>query len=100
MDDPFYKSTRWKHLRERILRRDQYTCQLSRRYGRMVQADTVHHIFPREEYPDLQWEPWNLISVSNTMHDRLHDRKTGKLTALGIDLQERTERKKSQGQRF
>lgn len=96
MDDPFYKSTRWKNLRARILRRDGYMCQLSRRYGRMIQADTVHHIFPREEYPAYQWEPWNLISVSTEMHNKLHDRDTHKLTKMGLELMERTARKRDQ----
>ena len=91
--DPFYKTTRWKHLRERILRRDKYLCQISKRYGRMVQANTVHHIFPREQYPAYQWEPWNLISLSNEAHNRLHDRVTDELTEEGKELQRRTARR-------
>ena len=89
----FYKTTRWKKLREKILRRDGYMCQISKRYGRSVKADTVHHIFPRERYPELAWEPWNLISLSAAAHDKLHDRDTHELTKEGKALQERTRRK-------
>ena len=41
-----YKSKRWIHKREAILRRDKYQCQLSKRYGKIRQAEVVHHIFP------------------------------------------------------
>lgn len=68
-------------------------CQLSKRYGKCVPADTVHHIFPRDEYPEYQWEDWNLISVSVDMHNKLHDRKTGKLTAYGFELMRKTAQK-------
>ena len=88
-----YKSTRWKKLRERILRRDNYMCQVSVRYGRHVQADTVHHIFPADEYPEYQWQEWNLISLSGSMHNKMHIRDTQELTDEGIKLLEKTKRK-------
>ena len=88
--DPFYKSPRWKRLRAAILRRDGYLCQESKRFGKMLAATTVHHIYPREKYPEYQWEPWNLISLSARAHDELHDRNTGELTAKGKALLYRT----------
>ena len=91
--DPFYKSRRWERLREKILRRDGYMDQELRRYGKTVQATTVHHIFPREEFPEYAWEPWNLISLSGATHDTLHDRSTNALTAAGIELLKRTARR-------
>lgn len=91
--DPFYDSGRWRTLRQSILIRDKYMCQLSWRYGKMIPADVVHHIFPREEYPEYQWEPWNLISISNKAHEALHDRTNGRLTQEGVDLMMRTARK-------
>ena len=92
--DPFYKSTRWKRKRDVILRRDGYRCQLSARYGRNVQADTVHHIFPREEFPEYPWADWNLISLSHEAHNRLHYRLTNSLTDEGRELMERTARQR------
>lgn len=59
----------------------------------MTQADTVHHIFPRDEFPAFEWMPWNLISLSATAHDRLHDRKTQELTEEGVALLRRTARR-------
>lgn len=88
--DPFYRSTRWKKLREKILKRDNYQCQLSRRYGKLVPANTVHHIFPRERYPQYEYMPWNLISLCNKEHNKIHDRNTDDLTEYGKELLRRT----------
>lgn len=41
----FYKSNRWKHKREHILRRDGYKCQEAKRFGAYEEATTVHHIW-------------------------------------------------------
>lgn len=91
--DPFYRSRRWKSKREKILRRDRYICQSSKRYGKIVQADTVHHIFPRDSYPQYELCDWNLISLCSREHDRMHYRLTNELTAYGLDLMRRTARK-------
>lgn len=92
--DPFYKSRRWEKLRAAALRRDGYLCQVSRRYGKRAEATTVHHIFPREEFPEFQWEPWNLISLAGDVHDTMHDRTTGALTEKGRELLRRTARRR------
>lgn len=76
-----------------MLRRDGYMCQLSKRYGKMKEATTVHHIFPRDEFPQYEMEAWNLISLTTEMHNKLHDRTTNQLTAEGIDLLKRTARR-------
>lgn len=91
MDD-FYKEKKWIRLRERILRRDGYQCQISKRIGKLRPADTVHHIFPLSEFPDYRFAPWNLISLSSEQHGRMHDRHTDKLTAAGAELLRRTAR--------
>ena len=90
--DPFYKSARWKKIRERILRRDKYLCQISKRYGKLVQADTVHHIFPRDKFPEYSFSDWNLVSLSNAAHNKLHHRDTRELTEEGKELLRRTAR--------
>ena len=89
-EDRFYHSVRWERLRERVLRRDGYMCQEAKRYGKAVQATTVHHIFPREDYPQYELEAWNLISLSDKAHNEMHDRNTGKLTDKGRRLLDRT----------
>lgn len=85
-----YKSKRWLLKRRKILRRDKYLCQLSLRYGKRVEADTVHHIYPVMQYPQYEWCDWNLISLSHKAHNRLHNRIDNSLTAEGIALMERT----------
>ena len=91
--DLFYKSARWQRLRAMVLRRDGYQCQVTKRYGRRVEATTVHHVFPREEFPEYQWEPWNLISLAGDVHDEMHDRQSGALTAKGVELLKRVARR-------
>ena len=88
-----YKSKRWLRLRENILRRDGYMCQESLRYGKRVQANTVHHIFPANDFPEYEWKPWNLVSLAEPVHDSMHYRRGGDLTARGWKLLERTARK-------
>ena len=91
----FYKTKRWERKRAAILRRDGYMCQVSKRYGKRVEANTVHHIFPRDRFPEYSWADWNLISVSHEAHNELHDRGTGQLTDKGVELMKRTARKQN-----
>lgn len=83
----WYDSKRWKAKRKHILLRDNWMDQVALRDGVRIAADTVHHILPREEYPQYEWCDWNLISVSQETHKkRLHEKYTGKLTRLGRTL--------------
>ena len=92
-DDVFdYNSLKWKHTARVVMRRDGYMCQLSKRYGKAVPAEVVHHIFPVDEYPEYAYELWNLISLSRKMHNTLHDRNTDALTAEGVALMRRAKR--------
>ena len=79
----FYHSKRWLRLRRAILQRDEWKCQLAKARGKNEPAVTVHHIFPRSEFPEYQWEPWNLISLSFAAHNMMHIRDTDKLTERG-----------------
>ncbi len=72
------------------MRRDGYTCQISKRYGKRVPAEVVHHIYPVDEYPEYAYCLWNLISLSRSAHNKLHDRENNKLTAEGVALMRRT----------
>ena len=85
--------SRWTHLREYILRRDRYLDQVALRYGKRIEANTVHHVFPRELFPQFTYEAWNLISVSHKTHNRLHVRDSHKLTEEGWNLLVRVARK-------
>ena len=61
--------------------------------GKRIEATTVHHVFPREEFPEYQWEPWNLVSLAGDVHDQMHDRVTGTLTENGAELLKRIARR-------
>ena len=81
---------RWRRIRELALKRDGYMCQEAKRYGRAVQAEVVHHIWPAEDYPEFAFKLWNLVSLSAAAHDRMHERDSRKLTALGESWRRRT----------
>lgn len=85
-----YQSARWKKKRAHILKRDGYLCQYAKRYGRHVEATRVHHIYPSRDYPEYAWQDWNLISLSASAHELMHDRETGELSELGEKLKNKT----------
>ena len=72
-----YRSPRWRRLRADVLREAGYRCQYSRRFGKRVEASHVHH-------------RWNLIALSQEAHNKMHDRTTGELSAIGENLRRRT----------
>ncbi|MEF2781835.1 MAG: hypothetical protein U0N20_01915 [Clostridium sp.] len=86
-----YHGSKWKRKRKAILKLDGYKCQIDKRYGIQTDAQTVHHIYPVKDYPEYQWCTWNMISVSNANHNKLENRKTGELTALGKQLMNMTQ---------
>lgn len=86
----FYKSSVWKLLRARVLRRDQYLCQYNKRFGKFTPATVVHHIMPLEFYPEHRLKGWNLISLSNAAHEKMHNRNDHTLTLEGWRLMEKT----------
>lgn len=93
MGESFYKSKRWRRLRKAVLAKAGYQCQESKRYGKMIPAAVVHHIFPMSDYPQYRWEPWNLIALSADVHNQMHNRNDDTLTEKGRELMERTARK-------
>ena len=81
---------RWIKPREKILRREGYLCRECKRYGRLVEATTVHHVWPAEDYPENAYCEWNLLSLCDESHEKMHHRKTRKLTALGEHWRRKT----------
>ena len=81
MFDYSRKNKRWRNLRKLALRRDRGFCREAARYGRRV---------PAEDYPEYAYCLWNLVSLSASAHDAMHDRDTRKLTALGLSWKNRT----------
>ena len=91
-EDNWYKNKRWKYIRGVVLRRDKYMDVYQKMYGKIREATLVHHVFPREEYPEYQYELWNLISLSIGSHNLMHDRNTNELTEIGTDTLRRIAR--------
>ncbi len=85
----FYKSGKWEHKRKVILKRDNFECQQSKRYGRTLEANAVHHIIPIKERPDLKLVNENLISLTEEVHNKMH-KPDGTLSKLGKELRDRT----------
>lgn len=82
--DAFYNSTDWDILREKVLERDNRTCQfflgnwddgVHKPYKiKPVKATMVHHIIPIKERPDLALDINNCISLSFEAHEIIEDR--------------------------
>ena len=49
----FYHTTKWKHKRKDILKRDHNACQMCRQKGKYRRATTVHHIKHLRDSPEL-----------------------------------------------
>lgn len=77
--EEFYTGKRWKKKRERILKRDNYTCQHCKRYGKRTEATVVHHIKHLEDYPELAYKDDNLISLCSMCHNKEHPEKARKI---------------------
>lgn len=84
------RNKRWQAVRKLALKRDGYLCQESARYGKVVDANVVHHVWPAEDYPEYAYELWNLLSLCQAQHDAMHDRVTRALTPLGERWRRRT----------
>lgn len=79
-----YKGRRWQRVRREVLARDRFLCRECARYGKTTEANTVHHVFPVEDWPGREWERWNMIALCLQCHDAMHDRFTRQLTAKGL----------------
>ncbi|MDU6916027.1 MAG: HNH endonuclease [Staphylococcus epidermidis] len=66
------------------MRKFDYLCQESLRYGISVAAEMVHHIFPVSEYPELEFVEWNCLPLTNKKHNTFHDRKNDKIINQGL----------------
>ena len=85
-DCDFYDCKKWLRLRGCVLLRDKYKCQLCLNKSMMVNADHVHHILPREHFPEYELCDWNLISLCFKCHNEMHNRFTGELSKQGERL--------------
>jgi 5-methylcytosine-specific restriction endonuclease McrA len=78
-----YKDKKWRRKRLNILRRDKYECRNCKRFGKVVTAVTVHHIYFLKDHPEWRLASWNLISLCNDCHNKMHNRSDDIPTELG-----------------
>lgn len=81
-EDGFYASSTWRKLRLQIIVRDGNFCQRcsAMKSNLITIADTeelqVHHIKPRSEYPELELEATNLVTLCKICNLQLGTRET------------------------
>lgn len=63
------KNSRFKEWREKVFRRDNYTCQKTKIKGGELHP---HHIKNFAEYPELRYKVENGITLSKQAHDNFH----------------------------
>ena len=73
-----YCTTRWRKLRERVLRKHAGLCAECERNGLTTEAKIIHHIIPwkegktQDERRRLIWDEGNLMPVCDNCHSNLH----------------------------
>lgn len=80
----FYNSTDFEIAREKVLARDKYKCQFflgkwndGKHFTnkiKIIDANTVHHIIPIKQRPDLALDINNMISLSFEAHEIIEER--------------------------
>lgn len=68
----FYHSAVWEKLVEAVKARANGLDELALAEGRIEKGNTVHHICPIDDRPDLQTSINNLIFLSAKSHNRVH----------------------------
>lgn len=64
----FYRSKKWKAIREVVLERDHYLCQYCLAHDRLTSANTVDHIVPYEFNQAKQDDINNLAVICRQCH--------------------------------
>lgn len=74
----FYNSVEWRQLRDWVMARDNYECQMCKAEGRVTtQTDSVlevDHIKELEFHPELALDPDNLRTLCKDCHNKRHHR--------------------------
>ena len=82
--DKFYHSTEFDIAREKVLNRDKFKCQFflgkwndGKHFPnkiKLIDANTVHHIIPIKQRPDLALDINNMVSLSFEAHEIIEER--------------------------
>lgn len=78
MAKSFYYTTEWHIARAHVLRRDNWTCQNCRHYGKNEKHKLrVDHIKPVETHPELKLVESNLRTLCSACDNARHSTKRG-----------------------
>lgn len=71
----FYSCGKWKKLRLKALKRDNFECRMCKDEGKVTTDNLlVHHVKEVRDRPDLALVLDNLMSVCFKHHEEIHDR--------------------------
>lgn len=75
--DNFYQWSAWKDMRAKVMRMDNYECQLCKAKGKHSKGEIVHHVKHLRDYPEYALslycgEERQLITVCKRCHEELH----------------------------
>lgn len=84
--DKFYHSLEWQAVRQQVLDRDHYLCQVCKRAGRITPATTVHHIVPVRADYSRRLDPSNLETICKACHNAEHNERGKSLHAKKVKL--------------
>ncbi len=77
----FYKSRKWREIRQRVLERDNYECQECKKQGIVKTIDhtkhkslDVDHIKELDSNPHLAYDMDNLVTLCVSCHNKKHNR--------------------------
>lgn len=73
--DTIYSTAKWIKFSNRIMKRDNYECQICRSNDCRLNA---HHIYPAKEYPSLFWEDSNIVTLCPSCHMKIEGTDWGK----------------------
>ncbi len=65
-----YKDPVYKQLRTKVLKRDNYTCQMCSKKGKRIRLN-VHHIIKWSTAASLRYDPDNSITLCKQCHDSI-----------------------------
>ena len=70
----FYDCAKWKKLRQKAMKRDNFECQMCKKQGKYHKVNNVHHIKEVKHRPDLALDIDNLICLCVDHHNEVHER--------------------------
>lgn len=82
--DEFYHSSDWQAVRQAVLERDHYLCQVCMRRGVVKQATTVHHLIPLRADYAKRLDMDNLETICQACHNQEHNERNKSLAKKQI----------------